>query len=185
MDCSLSGSSVHGILQARILEWVEPFPSPRHLPDPGIKPGSTCITGRFFTIWAIREAQHIFNFEAVHYSFRATGGPFSGHNTQLSKPRSRSQISSDLALEGTSDVTMPASVNPVLIWTVCPVGVDPVSASFWCWALSHTRQCCKQSLQDNCSYSFLLQKKKLLKITDTSFPSHSASSAHWSYPGQV
>ena len=22
MDCSLSGSSVHGILQARILEWV-------------------------------------------------------------------------------------------------------------------------------------------------------------------
>ena len=23
MDCSLSGSSVHGILQARVLEWVE------------------------------------------------------------------------------------------------------------------------------------------------------------------
>ena len=27
MDCSLPGSSVHGILQARILEWVA-FPSP-------------------------------------------------------------------------------------------------------------------------------------------------------------
>ena len=27
IDCSLPGSSVHGILQARILEWL-PFPSP-------------------------------------------------------------------------------------------------------------------------------------------------------------
>ena len=38
MDCSLPGSSVHGILQARILSRVR-FPSPRDLPDPGIKPG--------------------------------------------------------------------------------------------------------------------------------------------------
>ena len=39
MDCSPPGSFVHGILQARILEWV-PFPSPGDLPDPGIEPGS-------------------------------------------------------------------------------------------------------------------------------------------------
>ena len=32
MDCSLPGSSVHGISQARILEWVD-FPG--NLPDPG------------------------------------------------------------------------------------------------------------------------------------------------------
>ena len=38
MDCSLPGSSIHGILQARIVEWV-PFPSPGDLPNPGIKPG--------------------------------------------------------------------------------------------------------------------------------------------------
>ena len=38
MDCSPPGSSVHGIFQARILEWVA-FPSPVDLPDPGIKPG--------------------------------------------------------------------------------------------------------------------------------------------------
>ena len=36
MDCSPPGSSVHGILQARILEWVV-FPSPGNLPDPGNK----------------------------------------------------------------------------------------------------------------------------------------------------
>ena len=39
MDCNLPGSSVHGIFQARILEWL-PFPSPGDLPDPGIEPGS-------------------------------------------------------------------------------------------------------------------------------------------------
>ena len=38
MDYSLPSSSVHGILQARILEWL-PFPSPEDLPDPGIEPG--------------------------------------------------------------------------------------------------------------------------------------------------
>ena len=37
MDCSLSGSSVHEILQERILEWVT-MPSPGDVPDPRIKP---------------------------------------------------------------------------------------------------------------------------------------------------
>ena len=31
--------TVHGILQARILEWV-PIPSPGDLPDPGMEPRS-------------------------------------------------------------------------------------------------------------------------------------------------
>ena len=38
MDCSLLGSSVHGILQARILKEL-PFPSLEDLPDSGIEPG--------------------------------------------------------------------------------------------------------------------------------------------------
>ena len=47
MDRSPPGSSVHGILQARILEWVAP--SPGDLPDPGIEPASlnvSCIGRR-------------------------------------------------------------------------------------------------------------------------------------------
>ena len=36
MDCSLPGSSVFWIFQARLLEWL-PFPSPGDLPDPGIE----------------------------------------------------------------------------------------------------------------------------------------------------
>ena len=39
MDSSLLGSSVHGIFQARMLEWVL-FPSSGNLLHPGIKPWS-------------------------------------------------------------------------------------------------------------------------------------------------
>ena len=42
MGYSLPGSSVHRILQARILEWVA-IPFSRDLPDPGIKPGSPTL----------------------------------------------------------------------------------------------------------------------------------------------
>ena len=42
LDCSPPGSSVHGILQARILERV-PFPSPGDLPDPEIESKSPAL----------------------------------------------------------------------------------------------------------------------------------------------
>ena len=42
MDCSLPGSSVHGILQARILEWVV-VPSPGGLPNPRIETRSPTL----------------------------------------------------------------------------------------------------------------------------------------------
>ena len=42
MDCSPPGFSVHGILQARILEWVA-IPFSGDLPNPGIKPGSVAL----------------------------------------------------------------------------------------------------------------------------------------------
>ena len=42
MDCSLPGSSVYGILQERILEWVV-IPFSRDLPHPGIKPESPTL----------------------------------------------------------------------------------------------------------------------------------------------
>ena len=35
-------SSVHGVLQARILEWVT-IPSPGDLPNPGTEPGSPTL----------------------------------------------------------------------------------------------------------------------------------------------
>ena len=47
MDCSPLGSSIHGILQARILEWV-PIPFSRDLSDPWIKFRSPELAGGFF-----------------------------------------------------------------------------------------------------------------------------------------
>ena len=46
--CVLLGSSVHGIYQARILEWVA-ITSSRHILDPGIEPTSPTLAGGFFT----------------------------------------------------------------------------------------------------------------------------------------
>ena len=42
IDCSPPGSSVHGILQARILEGL-PFPPPGDLLNPGIEPSSPAL----------------------------------------------------------------------------------------------------------------------------------------------
>ena len=51
VDCSLPGSSVRGILQAKILEWAA-ISSSRDLPNSGIEPVSLMspeLAGRFFT----------------------------------------------------------------------------------------------------------------------------------------
>ena len=54
MDCSLPGSSVHGISQARILEWVAmPFSRGSSQCRDGTQ--VSCIAGRFFTVWVTRE----------------------------------------------------------------------------------------------------------------------------------
>ena len=48
MDCSLPGSSVHGIFQAEYWKGL-PFSSPGDLPSPGTEPKSSALAGEFFT----------------------------------------------------------------------------------------------------------------------------------------
>ena len=58
MDCSAPGSSVYGIFQARILEWVA-ISSSRELLDPGIELASLAspaLADGFFTIEPLRWA---------------------------------------------------------------------------------------------------------------------------------
>ena len=55
MDCSPPGSSVHGIFQARVLEWVA-ISFSRGSSHPRDRTPVSRTTGRRFTIWAIREA---------------------------------------------------------------------------------------------------------------------------------
>ena len=54
MDYSLPGSSVHGIFQARILEWVA-MPFSRGSSQPRDQTRVSHIAGRLFTLWATRE----------------------------------------------------------------------------------------------------------------------------------
>ena len=55
MDCSLPGSSVHGILQGSILEWVATSFSRGSFQSRN-QTQASCTAGRFFTNWAMREA---------------------------------------------------------------------------------------------------------------------------------
>ena len=54
MDCRLPGSSVHGILQVRILEWVA-MPSSRESSRSRDRTQLACVAGRFFTNWTTWE----------------------------------------------------------------------------------------------------------------------------------
>ena len=54
--CDPMDSTVHGILQARILDWVA-FPFTRGSSQPRDQTQVSRIAGRFFTSWATREAQ--------------------------------------------------------------------------------------------------------------------------------
>ena len=61
MDCSSPGSFVHGILQARIRDWVACLP-PRDLPDPGnqtLSLTSPALAGRFFNTSTTWEAPSV------------------------------------------------------------------------------------------------------------------------------
>ena len=55
MDCIPPGSSVHGILQTKILEWVA-TPFSRGSPRPRDQTQVSRIVGRFFTFWPSGEA---------------------------------------------------------------------------------------------------------------------------------
>ena len=54
VDCSPPGSSVHGILQARVLGWVA-ISFFRGSSQPRDRTWVSCNAGRFFTIWATRQ----------------------------------------------------------------------------------------------------------------------------------
>ena len=55
VDCSPTGSSVHGILQARILEWGA-IPFSRESSQPRDQTRVSYIAGGFVTIWMTRVA---------------------------------------------------------------------------------------------------------------------------------
>ena len=58
MDCSLPGSSVHGIFQAIVPEWIA-ISFCRGLSQPRDPTWVSCIVDRCFTVWATREMYYL------------------------------------------------------------------------------------------------------------------------------
>ena len=103
MGYSLPGSSVHGILQARILEWVAiPFSGRSSLPRDWT--WVSCIAGQFFTIWAIREALYKWHFLLFLLSCF--------HQKQT-------LMSSSLHLRNSSHSLLPQGQSHKTFWALC------------------------------------------------------------------
>ena len=58
MNCSLPGFSVHGVFQARVLEWVA-ISFSRGSSWPSGRTQLSCIAGRHFTLWTYRHQNHL------------------------------------------------------------------------------------------------------------------------------
>ena len=67
MDCSPPGSSIHEILQARILEWVA-VPFSKGSSQPRDWTQVSHIAGRFFTSWARREAWATMEPQTIYFT---------------------------------------------------------------------------------------------------------------------
>ena len=84
MDCSPPGSSVCGIPQARILEWVA-ISFSRRSSQPGDQTWVSCIAGRCFTTRATREAKKI-QFSSVQFSCSAVSDSLRPYELQHPSP---------------------------------------------------------------------------------------------------
>ena len=96
MDCSLPGSSIHGIFQARVLEWVA-ISFSRGSSQPRDRTQIFCIAGRSFTVWATGEALNI-------HSMPVTALDHKKHETGLSAKSSQSQRRVKLANKSQDNV---------------------------------------------------------------------------------
>ena len=67
INCSLPGSSVHGILQEKILEWIA-IPSPRGFSWSRDRAQDSYTKGRFFSVWATREAPGSYDSSTFSFS---------------------------------------------------------------------------------------------------------------------
>ena len=102
-DCSLPGSSVHGILQARILEWAA-IPFFRVSSQPRDWTQVSHIAGRFFTLLATRKVLCKSGYYPVPY------------NTSIVSPKSLG-LSSDIF---TYDPEFVALSESVVLWNILP-----------------------------------------------------------------
>ena len=128
IDCSRTDSSVHGILQAKILEWVA-MPTSRGTSQ--LRDWSQIFrtAGRFFTIWATREA-HGWWIGSVQFSRSVVSDSLRPHESQHARPPCPSptpRVHSDS--RPLSRWCHPAILSSVVPFSSCPQSL-PASESF-------------------------------------------------------
>ena len=112
MDCSLSGSSVHGILQATILEWIT-IPFYRRSSWPRDWTQVFCIAGRFFTVWATRKAQSVKFYRLRKGFFSLVKSIFQEPTENTINGESTESIISSVVLEKTLESPLDYEMKPI------------------------------------------------------------------------
>ena len=79
VDCSPPGSSLHGILQARILEWVA-ISFSRGSSQPRDRTQVSCIASRCFNLWATRGALTLLHETLMHETLMHEKHGSKGHH---------------------------------------------------------------------------------------------------------
>ena len=127
MDCSLPGPSVHGILEARILEWVA-IPFSRGSSWPRDQTWVSHIASRFFTVWATREAwtAHSVQFSSVSQPCLTLCDPMNHSTPGLPVHH---QLSEFTHTRPSSRWCHPAISSSAVPFSFCPQSL-PASGSF-------------------------------------------------------
>ena len=105
MDCSLPGSSVHGIFQARVLEWVS-ISFSRGSSWPRDQTQVSHIAGRCFTAWATRKAQML-----IKKSSRITADGDCSHEIKRHLLLGRKAMTNPDSILKSRDITLPTKVH--------------------------------------------------------------------------
>ena len=131
------------------------FPFPGDLPDPGIEPRSSCIAGRFFTVWATREAPFIEGCYILHSTFTHYG---------TNQPRYLNGIVRTIIYLSRYSHTVCSRCFPGPIWkpvltsgSVCTF----LFRNFWCgyswktmsWAVRHLLEAISQQFRSRMIYT--------------------------------
>ena len=126
MDCNPPGSSVHGILQARILEWVA-YPFSRGLSQPRNWTRVSCIAGRFFTMWTTKEACTL-QYTTLKLTLATSGVT----------PPVQASRSCFLFLPQNGSVSLQSLSRGQLVATQNFLTINDQDATIWCSSNSHS-----------------------------------------------
>ena len=106
MNCSLPGSSVHGILQAGILEWVA-MPSSRRSFQPRDRTHVSCVAGGFFTTESLGKPKYTMKSESESVSHSVVPDSLWHHGLQPTRllcpwdfPDKSTEMASHFLLQG-------------------------------------------------------------------------------------